>query len=63
MDCEETIFILFREDLKNFMNKWEMLFNKVDYSNVPIASANALCQMKSVLKHTDYKIKCGMEDK
>lgn len=63
MDCEETVFILFREDLKNFINKWEMLFNKVGYSNVPIDSANALCSMESALKHTDYKIKCEMEDK
>lgn len=57
MDEEEVLFILFREDLRNFIDKWEMLFEKFGYLNVPTTSANALLSIEDVFKRINYEIK------
>ena len=58
MDTEEVLFIIFREDLKRFVDKWNTVFNIVGFSNVPIADANAMIKLKKALECVDYKIPC-----
>jgi hypothetical protein len=58
MEAEEVLFIMFREDLKKFINKWETVFDTIGYSHVPITNANAMVALRRELKFVDYKIPC-----
>ena len=58
MDTEEVLFIVFREDLKRFVDKWSTVFNIVGYSNVPTANANAMIKLGKALESVDYTIPC-----
>lgn len=58
IDAEETIFITYREDIKTLYNKWETIFDTVDYDNVPTAVANSSLFLKDALEIVDYTIEC-----
>ena len=58
MDRRELLFIIFREDLKRFVDKWRTVFDTVGYLDVPTASSNAMVALERELKFVDYKIPC-----
>lgn len=63
MDIEEVIFIMYREDLKNFIQKYKNIFNKIGYNNAPISVCNSLLPLKDALEQVNYTIKCEERSK
>lgn len=58
MDIEEIIFIMYREDLKNFVQKYRNLFDNIGYLNVPTSTCNSLLPLEDALEQVNYTIKC-----
>lgn len=63
MDIEEIIFIMYREDLKNFVQKYRDIFNKIGYLNVPTSVANSLLPLEDALEQVNYTIECEERSK
>lgn len=59
MDTQEIVFIMYREDLKHFIQKYrDIFFNKIGYINTPTSVCNSLLHIEDALKGVDYTIKC-----
>lgn len=58
MDIQEAIFIMYREDLKNFVQRYRNILDKIGYSNAPTSTCNSLVLLENALKSVNYLIKC-----
>ena len=62
IDAEETLFIVYREELKTIVNKWKTIFNTIGYLNVPTSVANSFLSIKDALSQVDYTIPCEQRE-
>lgn len=62
IDANETLFIVYREELKVLVKKWETIFNTIGYLNVPTSVANSSLALKNALSQVDYTIPCEQKE-
>ena len=62
IDAEETLFIVYREELKTIVNRWTTIFNTISYLNVPTSVANSFLSIKDALSQVDYTIPCEQKE-
>lgn len=62
IDANETLFIVYREELKVLVKKWETIFNTIGYLNVPTSVANSLISLRDAFKGVNYTIPCESKE-
>lgn len=55
---EETIFIMFREDIRHIYSKWNNFLEETGYINAPISVCNNMIRLSEIFEDMDRKLDC-----